>query len=184
MSKTIIIFIKLHIVNLFQKAIEIHEKVVQFLSAVVQDFPEDKIELKIESSKTPLELMNHILTGHYHSMQKAKSELSFKEFCSDTRGFVVILNKQHREYKEKHSEELSLEWYAPSQNKGIASIPWAIMRASTHALHHASQLIVFRQIYGLGKLNTPNEISWPHLSNLITELHYKQEPKSDDLIRI
>ncbi|MHA2253812.1 MAG: hypothetical protein ACXAD7_25895, partial [Candidatus Kariarchaeaceae archaeon] len=128
MSKVINNIKKDGFVDLFQKVIGIHDKVVKFLSVVVKDFPEDKLDVKIESSKTPLEIMNHILTGHYHTMQKAKSQLSFKEFCSSTKTFTEILNKQHQEYKEKSNEGLSQEWFAPSQNKGVASIPWAIMR--------------------------------------------------------
>ena len=170
--------------DLFHKAIGIQDKVIKFVSAVVKDFPEDKLEVKIGSSKTPLEIMNHILTGHYHTMQKANSQLSFKEFSSSTETFIEILHKQLQEYKEKGEEELSQKWFAPNQNKGVASIPWGIIRGSTHSLHHASQLIVFRHIYGLERLDISNEISWSHISNLITEFHYQNEPKNNGLLSI
>lgn len=160
--------------KLKEQALSQYFNIIEFLRYVLKDFPDDKINQKIEESETPLQILRHLGGTANFWMGHSDRLFSFKAEINDIDSFFDILELQLKTFKTLLEDENELYWKSSTMDKPRLSIPWIMIRTANHMQHHAGMLIFFRHIYALPVLEQSKQLNWSVMVDFPGDLHYSE----------
>ncbi len=144
---------------------------IEFLRYVLEDFPDEKIDLPIAEAKTPLYWMKHIAGTASSWMKGLNRPFQHRMRVIDKNSFFEKLEKQFIEFKEILKDNKEITWQSVTKSNEY-TIPWIMIRSANHAMHHASMLIIYRHYYGLPALKQTKEVNWGNIVDLPGNINY------------
>lgn len=155
-----------------QHAITSYRALSPYFRKILEGFPEEKMNEKVGSAQSPMELMKHIVGTPGWWMKQRGTRLPFSSSIQSAAEFFEILERQRFHFEKLLDDSKEIYWKSSTDDKPKLSVPWIMIRSFHHALHHGAMLIQYRHFHGLPPIQFDKGMHWGDLVDIAGNMVY------------